>query len=128
MKTLYVDNWAKRFRQYFERILKNFCRGVKMDALFYKELKDCREERLRQERALKQSIDYESNLEYCLFKIWCKVYKNAQYTEQNFREYAKNEKKLSFWVKKKIAETYFGYDFNYSHNDDKWHCIKRKTV
>lgn len=97
-----------------------------MNTLFYKELKDCHDERLKQERILKQSLDYQAELQYCLFKIWCKVYNNNEYTMQNFKEYAQ-ENDLHFLVKKKIAETYFGYAFDYNHDDGKWHCTKRKT-
>lgn len=78
-----------------------------MNTLFYKELKDCHYERINQERILKQSLDYQAELQYCLFKIWCKVYKNSLYTESNFEEYLNTEKEISFWIKKRIYENFF---------------------
>lgn len=93
----------------------------------YKILEECHNDRIKEQERLKHDINYQAQLEYSLFCAWCNAYKNAQYTEQNFRQYLKTEKKLSFWIKKKIAETYFGYAFTFDSETMKSTFTKIKT-
>lgn len=95
---------------------------------FYEIAEQCHKDRLRDEYYDKFNIDKIAKLEYSKFCVWCRVFKNAQYTEHNFKEYVKTEKELSFWVKKKIAEMFFGYVYEFDYDTKKWHCKKLKTV
>ena len=99
-----------------------------MKTEFYKLLEECHKDRLRDEYYDKFNIDKIAKLEYAQFCIWCRIFKNYQYTEHNFKEYVKTEKELSFWVKKKIAEMFFGYVYEFDYDTKKWHCKKLKTV
>lgn len=94
----------------------------------YKILEECHNDRIKEQERLKNDINYQAKLEYSLFCVWCNAYKNKQYTEQNFRQYLKTEKELSFWIKKKIAETYFGYKYNYNYKTMNLTCKKIKAV
>lgn len=94
----------------------------------YTLLNDCAKDRLKEQERLRHDINHIAKLEYSLFCAWCNAFKNAQYTEQNFKEYVKTEKELSFWVKKKIAEIFFGYIYEFDHDTNKWHCKKLKIA
>ena len=93
----------------------------------YKILEECHNDRIKEQERLKHDINYQAKLEYSLFCAWCNAFKNAQYTEQNFKEYVKTKKELSFWVKKKIAETYFDYAFTFDSETMKSTFTKIKT-
>lgn len=93
----------------------------------YKILEECHNDRIKEQERLKHDINYQAQLEYSLFCAWCNAYKEKQYTEQNFRQYLKTEKKLSFWIKKKIAETYFDYAFAFDSETMKPTFRKIKT-
>ena len=99
-----------------------------MDTELYKLLEECHKDRLKEQERLRHDINHIAKLEYSLFCAWCNAYKEGQYTEQNFRQYLKTEKELSFWVKKKIAEMFFGYIYDFDYNTKKWSCKKLKTV
>ena len=99
-----------------------------MKTEFYKLLEECHKDRMRERERLRHDINYQARLEYSVFCAWCNAFKNAQYTEQNFKKYVKTEKELSFWVKKKIAEMFFGYIYWFDYDTKKWHCKKLKTV
>lgn len=99
-----------------------------METGLYKLLEECHNDRIKELELLKHDINYQSKLEYSLFCAWCNAFKNAQYTEHNFKEYVKTEKELSFWVKKKIAEMFFGYIYEFDHDTNKWLCKKLKTA
>lgn len=94
----------------------------------YKILEECHNDRIKEQERLKHDINYQAKLEYSLFCAWCNAYKNAQYNEQNFKEYLKTEKELSFWIKKNIAEMYFGYEYNFDNNTMSWSCKKIRAV
>ena len=98
-----------------------------METGLYKLLEECHNDRIKEQERLKHDINYQSKLEYSLFCAWCNAFKNAQYNEQNFQQYLKTEKKLSFWIKKKIAETYFNYEYKFDYNNMKWNCKKIKA-
>lgn len=73
------------------------------------------------------SVENRIKQEYARFCIWCRAYKNAEFTEENFKEYQKQENiKLDFWIKKAIAEIYFNYEFEFDYNTQKWTSHKRK--
>ena len=99
-----------------------------METGLYKLLEECHNDIIKEQERLKHDINYQSKLEYSLFCAWCNAYKEGQYTEQNFRQYLKTEKKLSFWIKKKIAEMFFGYVYEFDYDTKKWHCKKLKTA
>ena len=84
---------------------------------FYEIAEQCHKDRIREQRT---NINKIAELEYSSFCVWCRAYKNAQFTEQNFKEYVKTEKDLNFWIKKRIAELFFGYTFSFDHNKMKW--------
>ena len=89
---------------------------------FYEIAEQCHKDRISEQRT---NINNVAELEYSLFCVWCRAYKNAQFTEQNFKEYVKNEKELSFWIKKRIFELFFNYEFNFDYNSNKWKFIKK---
>lgn len=94
---------------------KNMCDDFNTIAL------QCNKERLQEEFKCKYDINCIAKTEYELFSVWCRIYKNSQETEQNFKEYQlKENKKLGFWVKKKIAELFFGYKFTWDYDKNKW--------
>ena len=93
----------------------------------YTLLNECAKDRLKEQERLRHDINHIAKLEYSLFCAWCNAYKEGQYTEQNFRQYLKTEKKLSFWIKKKIAEIYFNYEYKFDYNNMKWNCKKIKA-
>ena len=95
---------------------------------FLKIAEECHKDRIRERERLRHDINYQARLEYSLFCAWCNAFKNAQYTERNFKEYVKTEKELSFWVKKKIAEMFFDYEYSFDYETKKWHCNKLKTA
>ena len=88
---------------------------------FYKIAEDTRNERLYYEAIKKQGLDYKAKLEYSLFCAWCRAFKNSEFTEKNFKTYQIKEKKnINFYVKKRIAELYFGYSSTYDDKTSKW--------
>ena len=89
---------------------------------FYEIAEQCHKDRISKQRT---NINNVAELEYSLFCVWCRAYKHAQFTEQNFKEYVKTEKELSFWIKKRIFELFFNYEFNFDYNSNKWKFIKK---
>ncbi len=89
---------------------------------FYEIAEQCHKDRISEQIT---NINNVSELEYSLFCVWCRACKNAQFTEQNFKEYVKTEKELSFWIKKRIFELFFNYEFNFDYNSNKWKFIKK---
>lgn len=64
------------------------------------------------------------------FKCWA-FSKNFFYNLdiKLFTQYIKENKKyISEDIKRRIAEKYFGYEFNFSYNDNKWHIIKKGNL
>ena len=69
--------------------------------------------------------------EYTMFKCWCWAFKNGegQTDAKVFAEYLKSEnKELDFWAKKHLAETYFGYEYEYSYEKLDWIIRKKKDI
>lgn len=95
---------------------------------FYNIAEKCYKDRILEQEKLKNDISYVARLEYSLFCVWCNAFRNCQYSETNFKYYVRNIKNLSFWIKKKIAEMYFGYVYEFDYDTKKWNCTKIKTV
>ena len=96
---------------------------------FYKIAKEVYKDRIKEEYLIKNNLDNQAKLEYSKFCIWCRAFKNADFSEKNFKEYILKEKiKLNFWVKKKIAELFFNYKFKYNNSTMKWEKEKNKVI
>lgn len=89
---------------------------------FYELANEVHKDRIKEEQNQRNNLNYQANLEYNLFCVWCRAFKKAQFTEQNFKEYVRTEKDLNFWVKKKIFELFFGYEFEFNYYSNKWNC------
>lgn len=75
----------------------------------------------------KFSFENKVQQEYAKFCTWCRAFKNGEFTEENFKEYQKQENtKFDFWLKKAIAEQYFDYEFEFDYNTMKWSSHKKK--
>lgn len=85
----------------------------------------CYKERIYQEKWQVSNIDNRAEQEYTLFCCWCRAYKDNQFSEQNLKYYQQQENKnFDFWLKKRIAELFFGYKFIFDHKLDKWIRLK----
>lgn len=83
-------------------------------------------DRIMQEEWNSKNIDNLAKLEYSRFCVWCRVFKNSDFSEQNFKEYQKEENlKFNFWLKKRIAELFFGYEFKFDYDTMKWSSEKK---
>ena len=62
------------------------------------------------------------------FKCWCHSKgKFYNLNEQDFKEYLKEYNiKLDFATKMKICEQWFGYEFEYDTETEKWKTLKNK--
>lgn len=82
-----------------------------------------------QEIEYQKQFSFENKVqqEYAKFCMWCRAFKNGEFTEENFKEYQKQENtKFDFWLKKAIAEQYFDYEFEFDYNTMKWSSHKKK--
>lgn len=71
-------------------------------------------------------IDTIINKEYSMFCCWCYAFGKEE-NEKSFKEYlAKENKNLNFWIKKRIAELFFEYNFIYDDQGKKWKAYKNK--
>jgi hypothetical protein len=74
----------------------------------------------------KNSIQYKADVAFTHFRIWCHINETTE-NETNFKIYVKSIKKgLDFWVKKQIAEVYFGYKYTYNYKTNQWQGSKEK--
>lgn len=110
-------------------------------------LKEIHDSRIEEEYNYRNSIDYIADIEYIDYCIWCRVkfpifiadtnkYAVNEMKEKRFkniklfREYLKSEKKTfnrhipDFWIKKKIAEKYFGYKYVFNNQNNRWKASK----
>lgn len=105
---------------------------------FYMLAKKVNEERINDKYNQRKNLNYIAEIEYSKFCIWCRAYKNSEFTEENFKKYQEeNNIKINFWVKKRIAELFFDYEFIFvnekSKNNNKvlinqkWEYIKHKN-
>lgn len=83
----------------------------------------------KQEYEKQFSFENRVKQEYAKFCCWCRAFKNAEFTEKNFKEYQKQEKtNFDFWMKKRIAELFFGYKFEFNYDTYKWNIKKRRIT
>lgn len=92
---------------------------------FYEVAKLCHEDRTRAYRHKINSMEYKGKIEYSMFKIWCKLNKKHE-NEKSFKEYAKDNQHLDFWIKKFIFEIFFNYRFTFNQESKKWKAEKIK--
>lgn len=93
---------------------------------FYKIAEEIRQERINIDNLKMQGLDYKAKQEFSLFCIWCRALKNADFSEQNFKIYQKEEHtNFDFWLKKRIAELFYGYEFKFDYNTMKWKSYKK---
>ena len=94
----------------------------------YTILEKCHQDKMKEKELERININNIARIEYNVFCAWCNAFKDAQYTEQNFREYVNSVRKLNFWIKKKIGEIFFNYKYTFNYNTKEWSCVKEKTV
>lgn len=85
-------------------------------------------ERSRQYESLHREATGEN--QYSRFCIWCNAFNEGQgkLNSKIFAKYLKEENiELNFWQKKYLAEKYFGFEYTYNYNKDKW-LIKKKIA
>lgn len=93
---------------------------------FYEIAREVHKDRIREEYWEKNSIDNRAKQEYAKFCIWCRAFKNADFSEQNFKLYQKQEHThFDFWLKKRIAELFYDYEFKFDYNTMKWKSHKK---
>lgn len=93
---------------------------------FYKIAKEVHKDRIKEEYLIKNNLDNQAKLEYSKFCIWCRAFKNADFSEKNFKEYQLSEGiKFNFWIKKRIAELFYDYEFEFDRNTMKWKSHKK---
>ena len=96
------------------------------DRLQY-ELKLLHNDSIRRKYWEEHNINNRARQEYAAFCIWCRAYKNAEFSEKNFKEYQQKEHtNFDFWLKKRIAELFFGYKFTFNYDTKKWQREKIK--
>lgn len=88
-------------------------------------LKELSEERLKYDCFQKHDIDYLAKGEYASYYAWCRA-NGYDCNDINFKIYIRKEHKdISFWIKKRIFELYFNYEFVFDHNKLCWNSIKK---
>lgn len=89
-------------------------------------LKQIQKENHKQRICDQQSFHNKVKQEYARFCIWCRAFRNAEFTEKNFKDYQKEEQiKLDFWTKKTIAEMFFDYEYTFNNETNKWTYKKK---
>ena len=92
---------------------------------FYTIAKQVHNDRVLKEYNDSVKIDTIINKEYSMFCCWCYAF-NKEENEHNFKEYLEKENKnLNFWIKKRIAEMFFDYEFEFDYNTMKWKSHKK---
>ena len=93
---------------------------------FYEIAREVHKDRIRDEYWQKHNIDNRARQEYAKFCIWCRAFKDGDFSEKNFKIYQRQEyKHFDFWIKKKIAELFYGYEFKFDYNTMKWKSYKK---
>lgn len=97
-----------------------------MEQDFYDLAKKIHDENIKYIQQQSNNIDNMSKLEYAKFCVWCRAFKNADFSEENFKQYQLDEKvKLNNYIKKRISELYFDYEFEFDYNTMKWKSHKK---
>ena len=93
---------------------------------FYELAREVHKDRIREEYWQNNSLDNKAKQEYAKFCIWCRAFKNADFSEQNFKIYQRQEHtNFDFWLKKRIAELFYNYEFEFDYNTMKWKRTKK---
>ena len=93
---------------------------------FYEIAREIHKDKIRDEYWQEHNINNRARQEYAKFCIWCRAFKNADFSEQNFKIYQKEEHtNFDFWLKKRIAELFYGYEFKFDYNTMKWKSHKK---
>lgn len=93
---------------------------------FYELAQEVHKDRIRDEYWQKHNLDNRARQEYAIFCVWCRAFKNANFSEQNFKIYQRKEHKhFDFWLKKRIAELFYGYKFEFDYYTMKWKSHKK---
>ena len=94
---------------------------------FYKLATKCHEARVKEEQSKIQNLKLQAEQTYSIFCIWCRI-NNKEPNESSFKDFCKQKEDVSFWVKKKLFELYFNYEFVYNYDTNKWVSIKNKNA
>lgn len=93
---------------------------------FYKLAQEVHKDRTRAEFWKKNNLDNQAKIEYGKFCVWCRAFRNGYFSEKNFKEYQKEENtRFNFWLKKRIAELFYDYEFEFDYNTMKWKSHKK---
>ena len=83
---------------------------------FYTLAYQVHDDKIRDENLKRYDVDYQAKIEYLKFKVWCRAFKDADFSENNFKAYQKEENVLiNFWIKKRIAELFYNYKIIYNN-------------
>lgn len=93
---------------------------------FYELAKEIHKDRIRDEFWQKHNIDNRARQEYSIFCVWCKAFKDGDFSKQNFKLYKRQEHKhFDFWLNKRIAELFYDYEFEFDYDTMKWKSHKK---
>lgn len=93
---------------------------------FYELAQEVHKDRIRDEYLQEHNLDNRARQEYAIFCIWCRAFKGGDFSEQNFKIYQRQEyKHFDFWLKKRIAELFYGYEFEFDYYTMKWKSHKK---
>lgn len=92
---------------------------------FYTIARQVHNERIQAEKSLHNSMKYRAGIAMTYFHVWCFVNERDYKCEDVFKEYLKVENpELNFWIKKYIAENFWGYKYKYDNHKNKWIVTK----
>lgn len=94
---------------------------------FYEQLKEAHSEKLSGDRDYLRKRKLYGDDIYTLYCIWCNAFKQGKGKENPylFAQFLWSENiTLSFWQRKHIAETYFGYKFTYNYTLNDWEVTR----
>ena len=92
---------------------------------FYEIASKTNKERKKEERYNSLKLDNQAREEYAMFCCWCRAFRDGDFSEKNFKEYQIKERTdFDFWLKKRIAELFFGYKFEFNLDTMKWRKTK----
>lgn len=91
---------------------------------FYKLALQTYKERKKQEMWKDLDLDNQARREYAKFCVWSRGYNNSDFSEKSFKRYQREENlQLNFWLKKRIAEMFYGYKFEFNYETHEWKRI-----
>ena len=89
---------------------------------------EVQKDRLRAEREKLESVEYRTQVIYSMFNIWCRI-NDKQPVEKEVNVFLKEQyPDLEFHIKKRLFERFFGYEFSFDYNTNKWKSKKVKAV